>query len=772
MMNISRVAMLHALALVLLMANARTGQAKPPSAHVPHFVRPLSLSLSDALTLSSKGNDVYHNSTRHISAAALSSSNGNANAQATAATNQFSHVRRRQQESTRKKEPREKVIKLKAFYYFIQALGNSESNGCKQPQPSFTATCPEGAFIVSQSSKSEWTSRLDCRQEDALSVHCIPKDLSTTAETQIDDIDMEDRNGVVVACYASRESDDSDTNEEESSVNDPLQVSVEVHAGSYFCDKALEVRTMPHPTVIAGGTVYQTVAIQKQCWADNNDEESWIFVEPACGEISRPAAVISRENAVEGDYPLVNSMLQHTEVPIQMGGDAALSSSEGGSEERLPTTSNIPTTAVIAHCQMQNNCTAELECSPRCAGSSFCNVDLPGFLTASTPVTTSANPPTPCLPRDFAMNLRDGSDCEFNLMCNSGVCIHGVCESVQWEDHETCEENSDCLSQACGKHPATATSSIENIDIPEKTCCPSGRTFGHEGESFCSEAQPIGAACHEDSMCGSNICIFNTCRPELLDDGIECEEADDCLGGHCGHYHDEDAMTCCATGASILLSEGLMCSNRPTGDECEYTVNSLCKSNICVEGVCQGIEQEVGETCDNHFDCANDACALATADPSAPYICCPTGEYVFLSTGDVLLESGQASRAMDAFPISGLRVCTGQPLGASCGETDDLDDMCTSGLCIEGTCHEARRAGGAPCDNDSDCENGVCALSSLNDDAPTVCCPSNDHKHVYTDELKDVCTEQPLGANCGQHDNHVLCESGYCIDSTCQEGEP
>ena len=768
-MKTSRVAMLPALTfLVLLMANARTGQAKQSSAHF-QFARPLSLSLSDAFNLSSKGNSPCHNSTRHVSSAALASHKGNANAPsitAPATTNEFAHVRRRQQETTRKKEPREKVVKLKAFYYFIQALGNSESNGCKQPQPSFTATCPQGAFIVSQSSKSEWTSRLDCHQEDPLSVQCIPKELSVNAETKIDDIDMEDQNGVVVACYASSE---TEYDEEENRIHDLLQVSVEVHAGSYFCDKALEVRTMPHPAVIAGGTVYQTVAIQKQCWADNGDEESWIFVEPACGS-SRPAATtINREHAVDGEYPLVNSMLQHTEVPIQMG-DAALSSSEGGGVGRLPT-SNVPT-AVIAHCQMQNNCTAELECSPRCAGFSFCNVDLPGFLTASTPVTTSVNPPEPCLPRDFAMNLRDGADCEFNLMCNSGVCIHGVCESVQWEDHEACEENSDCLSQACGKHPVTATSSIDNADIPDKTCCPSGKTFGHEGESFCSEAQPIGAACHEDSMCGSNICIFNTCRPELLDDGIECEEPDDCLGGHCGHYHDEDAMICCATGDSILLSEGIMCSNRPTGDECEYTVNSLCKSNICVEGVCQGIEQEVGETCDNHFDCANDACALATADPSAPYICCPTGEYVFLSTSDVLLGSEQASRAMDAFPINGLRVCTGQPLGASCGETDDVDDMCTSGLCIEGTCHEASRAGGAPCDKDSDCENNVCALSSLDDDAPTVCCPSNDHKHVYTDELKDVCTEQPLGANCGEHSNHGLCESGYCNDSTCQEGEP
>ena len=693
---------------------------------------PLSLSLDDDLSLLSRQISVSQskNSTRHLSTTA------------TTTTSKLSHVRRRQQQQQerRKKDAREKATVLKAFYYFIQALGNSDRNGCKQPQPSFTATCPEGAFIVSQSSKSEWTSRLDCNQTDASSIHCVPKEI--TAETQID-IDLEDQNGVVMACYASDE--------------DLLQVSVQVHAGSYFCDKALEVKTVPHPTVIAGGNVYQTVAIQKQCWTEDGDAESWIFVEPACGSSVGPdtatTTTLAREQTIATNE---DGMLQHTEVPIQTGGGVLVE------REYI----NLPT-AIIAHCQMQDNCTAELECSPRCAGKSSCQVDLPGFVTTSTPATTTANPPEPCSARDVAMNLRDGQACEFNLMCSSGVCIHGECESVQKEDHETCEEGSDCISQACGKHPATDTSSIESIDIPDTTCCPSGGTFGHEGESFCSASQPVGAACHEDAMCESDICVFNTCRPKLLDDGVACEESNDCLGGHCGHYHDLDVKICCATGDSILLGEGPMCSNRPPGDVCENTANSLCQGNICVEGVCQGIEQEIGEMCDNHFDCFNDACALASVDPSAPYICCPTGEYVFLSTIDEI--SSSKTRAFDAFPISGLRVCTGQPLGASCGEREDVDDICTSGLCIKGTCHEARQPAGATCANDSDCENLVCALSSLEEDATTICCPSNDHKHIYTDQLMDVCTGQPVGAQCGQHNVDVLCESGSCVEGICHE---
>lgn len=684
---------------------------------------------------------------------------------------QQQHVRRRQTTEFTETQRQTEAISLKAFYYFIQALGKSDNSGCQHPQPAFTATCPTGAFIVSQSARTEWRSRLDCTQTSPTQIHCAPK---TITEDNQHEIDFDDLNGVTIACYGTYADEGDDTSES----FDPwanLQVSVQVDPGSYYCDKALEVKTVPHPTVITGGSVYQTVAIQKQCYVDER-ENSWVFVEPTCGR----ATAIDDVSTSRG--PPAMDLLHTTQVDVEYSGDK--DQGEQGrppkerEEDRVPNDGAVAyvttqATAMIAHCEMEDGCKAEYSCSPKCAGNDSCLVNLPGFTTNSTAAFTAFPLLNnhPCLPRDFVMDLGEGDSCEFNLMCTSGICIDNQCSAERLEDHEICDEGKDCHSQACGKQPYNATSSIEPTDILVTTCCPSGGTFGHEGESFCKASQPVGAACHEDAMCETNICVFNTCRPTLLTDNTECEEHSDCEGGVCGQYHDEGVNVCCPTGESIGLSDGPWCSNRPTGDACENLANSLCKSNICVEGFCQGIEQDAGAVCDNHFDCKNSACALEAPHLNANHICCPTGDYVFVA---------QPEPKNGAFigPNS-LRVCTGQPEGAPCqGLDQDLDHMCASGNCIDGTCRSRRLPVGADCLKDEDCQNYICAWSSLeqNDDSK-ICCPSGDHKHVYVPSeentdgtLVDVCTGQPKGAACGDHNIHVLCDSGFCVDGFCEEG--
>ena len=171
------------------------------------------------------------------------------------------HVRRRRRQQVTQYTP------LKAFFYFIQALGRSDNLGCKHPQPAFTASCPYGAFIVSQSANSEWQSRLDCNQTSATEIHCVPKQITQENELELD---LEDRNGVTIACYGTYNTED-DSEDEGFDPWENLQVSVQVEPGSYYCDKALEVKVVPHPTVITGGSVYQTVAIQKQCYQSTRD---------------------------------------------------------------------------------------------------------------------------------------------------------------------------------------------------------------------------------------------------------------------------------------------------------------------------------------------------------------------------------------------------------------------------------------------------------------------------------------------------------------------
>lgn len=728
----------------------------------PLFGGPLALYLNDSIGLTA-GRQILppvSNTTRQLQQARAASHQQE--------QPQQQHVRRRQTTESTNTQRQTQATSLKAFYYFIQALGKSDNSGCRHPQPAFTASCPTGAFIVSQSARTEWRSRLDCVQTSPTQIHCAPK---TITEDNQHEIDFDDLNGVTIACYGTY------TEEGEDSF-DPwanLQVSVQVDPGSYYCDKALEVKTLPHPTVITGGSVYQTVAIQKQCYVDERDN-SWVFVEPTCDRASTDESTTTRG-------PPGMDLFQTTQVDVEYSGD----NSEEGEQNPPPkhreedradndgAVAYVTTqaTAMIAHCEMEDGCQAEYSCSPNCGGKDSCLVTLPGFITNSTAAFTTFPLLNnyQCLPRDFVMDLQEGDACEFNLMCTSGICIDNMCAAERLEDHEICEEAKDCHSQACGKHPHSNTSSIERSDIPDKTCCPSGGTFGHEGESFCKASQPEGAACHEDAMCQSNICVFNTCRPTLLTDNSECEEGSDCEGGVCGQYHDEGVNVCCPTGESIHLSDGPWCSNRPTGDACENLANSLCKSNICVEGLCQGIEQEAGAVCDNHFDCQNSACALEAPHLAAKHICCPTGDYVFVARPE-------PKNGVFIGPNS-LRVCTGQPEGTPCqGLDQDLDNMCASGNCIDGTCRSQRLPVGADCKKDEDCQNYVCAWSNLEQsDDSKICCPSGDHKHIYVPSeentdgtLVDVCTGQPKGAACGDHDIHVLCDSGYCVDGFCEEG--
>jgi hypothetical protein len=697
---------------------------------------PLSLHLNEDLSLVSSRTISFKNSSRIYSIDVITSDL------------QQQHLRRRRRRRGLQEEKVPSSTALKAFYYFIQALGRSNNSSCNHPQPSFIASCPVGAFIATQSSRSEWNSRLDCVQLTETQIRCSPKELGI--EDQF--IDLNDRNGVTMACYGSVNGDDADENYEN------LQVSVQVESGTYTCGKAIHAFEDPIPTVVAGGNVYQTVAIQKQCYSpgQEGEEEAWVFVEPTCGVSSSGTSRDSANQAV----------LRQSAVPIHFG------NTDKTNDEAINRVSGIPPTVSISHCDIEDDCRALYMCSNRtCSGTTSCDVAMPGFVTNSTSeITVIFRQEDECLPRDFVLDLEIGHLCEFNLMCSSGICIAGTCRADRLDDHEPCDEHADCKAYACGKHPevnATAED-IRSDNIPLKICCPSGKTFGHEGDPFCKASQPIGAACKADAMCESDICIFDTCRKTLLNDGMECEESTDCNGGVCAIYHDAAGKReCCPTGKSIILSDGPTCSNRTAGDACENNSNSLCQSNICVQGVCKDSPQKVGAACDNHYDCANWSCALQTAFPAAPFICCPSGSYMFVPQPEEVV----VRTSTGVVTSNSLRVCTGQPFGAPCSAGEqEHDDLCDSGICIFGFCRDNRQIPGDACAEDEDCENGVCAFVSLEDGASKVCCESNDHQRVYLPDrlrLTDVCTGQPLGARCGDNNTDAVCQSGNCADGVC-----
>lgn len=550
-------------------------------------------------------------------------------------SSQKRHSSLRTARQVQEQQQQDQQRQLLAQYYFVQALGKSDQDGCRNPQPSFGVSCPTGAFIVSQSSKSQWNARLDCSIVSSTTIHCQPRPNQNYTDG--------DKNGITMACYGSTQQE--------------LQISVRVDKGSYFCDKVLNYTDFP-ASVTTGGTVYQTVAIQQQCLSSVDGSESWKFVEPLCSSVDGDRSGGGRDSE--------NPTLQTSTVAVEY-----VNGSKLGRQSY---------TMTLEHCELESNCTRKYTCDPKCTGKTYCYTNMSGFITQTAADVTEAT----CEPRNFSLGIPTGDPCEFNVMCASDICIDNICQDIRLEDHKPCQEDDDCLSGACGRYPEGTD--VANVTATESTtCCPSGGIFGYKGDSYCTASQPVDGYCYDDEMCESNICVFNNCQGSLQEDGMECEEASDCVQGACALY--QGTKLCCPGGSSIFYPEGAICSNRPKGDVCDNDVNILCKSNVCISGICQALPQSVGQICDDNGDCANSACALEKLHESSTFVCCPSGDFFYVAQSN-----------NEALPV-----CTGQPAGTSCGDKN-VGGLCTNSTCTTADCK------GTPCASIAAiCQTGICS---------------------------------------------------------------
>ena len=136
------------------------------------------------------------------------------------------------------------------------------------------------------------------------------------------------------------------------------------------------VGTAGEDTVVSGGNIYQTGAIQKQCSSSDQDE-AWVFVRPTCG--------VAASNDIARDEEIVpaEDMLQETIVPIQYG-----SSNDGSSYgyyDNVEDRSDPIPTITIAHCEIEDECQVEYVCANfTCSGLTSCDVDIQGYVVNST----------------------------------------------------------------------------------------------------------------------------------------------------------------------------------------------------------------------------------------------------------------------------------------------------------------------------------------------------------------------------------------------------
>jgi len=118
--------------------------------------------------------------------------------------------------------------------------------------------------------------------------------------------------------------------------------------------------------------------------------------------------------------------------------------------------------------------------------------------------------------------------------------------------------------------------------------------------------------------------------------------------------------------------------------------------------------------------------------------------------------------------VSGKCKADTQADGAACDDNED----CQSGVCVSQVCKENYQAVDASCDDNVDCISGKCAYKSYTGSAQMVCCSSG-HKKIY--DFQDdaypksddayFCTDQPTGARCPFNE---LCASNKCTLRVCE----
>ena len=104
--------------------------------------------------------------------------------------------------------------------------------------------------------------------------------------------------------------------------------------------------------------------------------------------------------------------------------------------------------------------------------------------------------------------------CVANPMCQSEVCVHGLCLLDKQSAREACDDNEDCTTSACA---TWGTNYTDNT-----VCCPSGKVMPHQGHNLCKNL-PVDEPCGDlDALCKTNVCFDGTCENSTFADFTSC----------------------------------------------------------------------------------------------------------------------------------------------------------------------------------------------------------------------------------------------------------
>ena len=350
---------------------------------------------------------------------------------------------------------------------------------------------------------------------------------------------------------------------------------------------------------------------------------------------------------------------------------------------------------VGAHCQsgfcISGFCVAGLlQAAEVCQDHSHC---LSGAC-ANKYEGSEAGSDTTCCPEDKTVlhgetefcTVGAGDRCGSNDMCQSGVCVGGVCMDGLQKNADVCDDKDDCLSGGCASMSPDASKMI---------CCPETKTFRYGSSTYCV-GQPSGGLCMVGAHCQSGVCVSGLCAEGKLSATESCQEDSHCHSGACALTFDEKAtsahMTCCQVNVTSVFGESRYCTV-DAGSQCGS--NEMCQSGVCVKGTCMAGPQETEGICDDNGDCINKACAIIS--PHSSQRCCSSSR---------------------TFGLDGGTYCNGQPRGGPCR----MNAHCTSQTCLIDKCSDKLLANFEQCGEDSDCLSKTCAFDSMAEKSVRICC--------------------------------------------------
>ncbi len=344
---------------------------------------------------------------------------------------------------------------------------------------------------------------------------------------------------------------------------------------------------------------------------------------------------------------------------------------------------------------------------------------------------------------------KDRDDCGWNdeqsdLVCSSGLCIQGNCKPTNLVNGTKCDDNRQCNSGACtqSKYPENSWSS----GAGEMVCCERNETVSVTGaykDKEVCKSLAIGKRCGNegnvsDLICDSNICIQGTCSSTTRGPNEACDSDHPCPNGTCARKdYSSDQIVCCESGEAVKVgwSEDEICTNVPAGGRCGYDTessDSVCSSGFCFEGTCRDNKLQSNEACNKDSSCLSSVCFKGTCrdklgsneqcdqDSHCQNGTCARRDYGAWTYDTICCKSG----ASISFEYG--NVCAGLPDGTDCGTKGNLSNtICSSGICVNGKCASERLNSTETCDDNNDCQGGVCAGTGYFKTYTKISCATN-----------------------------------------------